>query len=75
MQGRAELGLLMSNKHVITLFIISLWHPLILESPWVRLYLVQQAKYEMKNTKPSIINVLNAYGLQEQKKRFFAVVF
>lgn len=44
MQGRAELRLLTSNKHMITLFTISLWHPLILESPWVRLCLIQQAQ-------------------------------
>lgn len=44
MQSRAQLGLLTSNKQVITLFAISLWHPLNLESPWLRLCLVQQAQ-------------------------------
>lgn len=44
MQGRAELRLVTSNKHMVTLFMISLWHPLILESPWVRLCLIQQTQ-------------------------------
>lgn len=76
MQGRAELRLVTSNKHMVTLFMISLWHPLILESPWVRLCLIQQAqKVRDEEHKANVINVLSAFGLQEQKKRFFAVVF
>lgn len=62
-------------KHMITLFTISLWHPLILESPWVRLCLVQGAQKVRDEEHKAKCHQCSKCFWPAGTKKVFAVVF